>query len=116
MQAYDSVELEADLELGGTDQTFNILLGRALQKEYGQESQAALFMPILEGIDIRMVAYDQVLSGNPSIEHSVKPSINRKYLFRLLNQGRSVVDIHRLCFDPTFVRRVRRMLFRKLGV
>lgn len=72
--------------------------------------------PILEGIDIRMVAYDQVLSGNPSIEHSVKPSINRKYLFRLLNQGRSVVDIHRLCFDPTFVRRVRRMLFRKLGV
>ena len=51
MQAYDSVELEADLELGGTDQTFNILLGRALQKEYGQESQAALFMPILEGID-----------------------------------------------------------------
>lgn len=72
--------------------------------------------PILEGIDIRRVAYDQVLSGNPSIEHSVKPSINRKYLFRLLNQGRSVVDIHRLCFDPTFVRRVRRMLFRKLGV
>lgn len=72
--------------------------------------------PILEGIDIRMVAYDQVLSGNPSIEHSVKPSINRKYLFRLLNQGRSVVDIHRLCFDPTFVRRTRRMLFRKLGV
>ena len=45
------MELEADLELGGTDQTFNILLGRALQKEYGQESQAALFMPILEGID-----------------------------------------------------------------
>ena len=42
---------EADLELGGTDQTFNILLGRALQKEYGQESQAALFMSILEGID-----------------------------------------------------------------
>lgn len=71
---------------------------------------------ILEGIDIRRVAYDQVLPGNPSIEYPVKPSINRKYLFRLLNQGRRVVDIHRLCFDPTFVRRVRRMLFRKLGV
>lgn len=72
--------------------------------------------PILEGIDIRRVTYDQVLPGNPSIEYPVKPSINRKYLFRLLNQGRRVVDIHRLCFDPTFVRRVRRILFRKLGV
>jgi len=51
MQAYDSVEIEADLELGGTDQTFNVLMGRSLQKEMGQEPQAALFMPILEGID-----------------------------------------------------------------
>lgn len=51
MQAFDSVELQADLELGGTDQTFNILMGRTLQKEKGQEPQAALFMPILEGID-----------------------------------------------------------------
>jgi len=51
MQAYDSVVLEADIELGGTDQTFNILMGRNLQKERGQERQAALFMPILEGID-----------------------------------------------------------------
>ena len=51
MQGYDSVVLEADLELGGTDQTFNILMGRMLQKERGQEPQAALFMPILEGID-----------------------------------------------------------------
>ena len=51
MQAYDSVELKADLELGGSDQTFNILMGRSLQKERGQEPQAALFMPLLEGID-----------------------------------------------------------------
>ncbi len=51
MQAYDSVVLEADLELGGTDQTFNILMGRSLQKNWGMETQAALFMPILEGID-----------------------------------------------------------------
>lgn len=51
MQAFDSVELQADLELGGTDQTFNILMGRTLQKEKGQEPQAALFMPILEGTD-----------------------------------------------------------------
>lgn len=51
MQAYDSVALEADLELGGTDQTFNILMGRSLQKDRGMEPQASLFMPILEGID-----------------------------------------------------------------
>lgn len=51
MQAYDSVAIEADVELGGTDQTFNILMGRSLQKTMGQEPQAAIFMPILEGLD-----------------------------------------------------------------
>ena len=51
MQAYDSVEIDADIELGGTDQTFNILMGRTLQKTMGIEQQIALFMPILEGID-----------------------------------------------------------------
>ena len=51
MQAYDSVVLEADIELGGTDQTFNILMGRTLQKAMGQEEQIAMFMPILEGLD-----------------------------------------------------------------
>lgn len=51
MQGYDSVEIKADVELGGTDQRFNILMGRNLQKDYGQESQIAMFMPILEGTD-----------------------------------------------------------------
>lgn len=51
MQGFDSVALEADIEIGGTDQRFNILMGRTLQKDYGQECQAALFMPLLEGID-----------------------------------------------------------------
>ena len=51
MQAYDSVALAADIELGGTDQRFNILLGRSLQRHYGQAAQAALFMPLLEGVD-----------------------------------------------------------------
>ena len=51
MQAYDSIELKADIELGGTDQTFNILMGRTLQKAMQHEQQIALFMPILEGID-----------------------------------------------------------------
>ncbi|NLC18404.1 MAG: tyrosine--tRNA ligase [Clostridiales bacterium] len=51
MQAYDSVQLQADIEMGGTDQTFNILMGRTVQKALGQEQQIAIFMPILEGID-----------------------------------------------------------------
>ena len=51
VQGYDSVALEADVELGGTDQKFNLLVGRELQKEYGQEPQVVLTMPILEGLD-----------------------------------------------------------------
>jgi tyrosyl-tRNA synthetase len=51
MQAYDSVEVRADIELGGTDQTFNILLGRQLQKDAGQTPQVALILPLLEGTD-----------------------------------------------------------------
>jgi tyrosyl-tRNA synthetase len=50
-QGYDSVALEADVELGGTDQRFNLLVGRDLQREYGQESQIVVTMPLLEGID-----------------------------------------------------------------
>ncbi|NRU47910.1 tyrosyl-tRNA synthetase [Clostridium beijerinckii] len=51
MQGYDSIALKADIELGGTDQTFNILMGRTLQKNAGMEQQTAIFMPILEGLD-----------------------------------------------------------------
>lgn len=51
MQGYDSVALESDLELGGTDQKFNLLVGRELQKDYGQEQQCILTMPLLEGLD-----------------------------------------------------------------
>lgn len=51
MQGYDSVALQADVELGGTDQTFNLLMGRHLQEQYGQEPQVILTMPILEGLD-----------------------------------------------------------------
>ncbi|MGE5484880.1 MAG: tyrosine--tRNA ligase [Ignavibacteriales bacterium] len=50
-QAYDSVAIEADLELGGTDQTFNFLLARDIQREYGQEPQIALTMPLIAGLD-----------------------------------------------------------------
>lgn len=51
MQAYDSVAIEADIELGGTDQTFNILMGRKIQKDYNQEPQITILMPLLEGTD-----------------------------------------------------------------
>jgi tyrosyl-tRNA synthetase len=51
MQGYDSVALKADIELGGTDQKFNLLVGRELQKSYGQEPQCILTMPLLEGVD-----------------------------------------------------------------
>ena len=51
IQGYDSVALKADVELGGTDQKFNLLVGRELQKQYGQEAQCILTMPLLEGLD-----------------------------------------------------------------
>jgi len=51
IQAYDSVQIESDVELGGTDQTFNILLGRDFQRHFSQEPQVAIFLPILEGLD-----------------------------------------------------------------
>jgi tyrosyl-tRNA synthetase len=53
MQGYDSVAMKADVELGGTDQKFNLLVGRELQKQYGQEPQCVLTMPLLEGLDGR---------------------------------------------------------------
>lgn len=51
MQGYDSVALESDIELGGTDQKFNLLMGRTLQKEYGKKTQIAIMLPLLEGLD-----------------------------------------------------------------
>lgn len=51
LQAYDSVQIKADVELGGTDQKFNLLVGRELQKHYGQDPQLVLTMPLLEGLD-----------------------------------------------------------------
>ena len=51
MQGYDSVELEVDVELGGTDQKFNLLVGRDLQKNVGQSPQTIITLPLLEGLD-----------------------------------------------------------------
>ncbi|TNF22364.1 MAG: tyrosine--tRNA ligase [Deltaproteobacteria bacterium] len=61
MQGYDSVALEADVELGGTDQLFNLLMGRHLQGQYGKRAQSVLTMPLLEGTDGRLV--DGVITG-----------------------------------------------------
>lgn len=55
LQAYDSVALKADVELGGSDQLFNLLVGRAIQKDYGQEPQVVMTVPLLEGTDAKMV-------------------------------------------------------------
>ncbi|MGH9196123.1 MAG: tyrosine--tRNA ligase, partial [Acidimicrobiia bacterium] len=51
LQGYDSIAIEADVELGGTDQTFNLLIGRTLQERYGQRAQVAMTMPLIEGLD-----------------------------------------------------------------
>jgi len=51
MQGYDSIAIKSDIEIGGTDQRFNILMGRTLQKEYNEDKQIAIFMPLLEGMD-----------------------------------------------------------------
>lgn len=55
LQAYDSVAIEADVELGGSDQLFNLLVGRSIQRDYGQEPQVVLTMPLLEGTEGKMV-------------------------------------------------------------
>lgn len=62
LQAYDSVALNCDIELGGSDQLFNLLVGREIQKEYGQKEQIVMTMPLLEGLDARVV--DGKLTGN----------------------------------------------------
>lgn len=62
LQAYDSVALNCDVELGGSDQLFNLLVGREIQKEYGQREQIVMTMPLLEGLDAKMI--DGKLVGN----------------------------------------------------
>lgn len=62
LQAYDSVVLKADIEMGGSDQLFNLLVGRAIQRDFGQDPQVVITMPLLEGTDAKMV--DGVLTGS----------------------------------------------------
>lgn len=67
---------------------------------------------LLRGIETRQVTYEQVLQGNPALECSTKPSINRSYLFHLLRKRYTISEIHRRCFDRSPLRRILRHLYR----
>ena len=107
MQAYDSVAIKADIELGGTDQTFNILMGRNIQRDYGQEPQLTLFMPLLEGID-----GDQKMSkslGN-YIGISEPPAVIYEKVMKIPDN--MIIKYYNLCTDvhPNEVAKLKTML------
>ena len=101
LQGYDSVELKADVELGGTDQKFNLLMGRELQKHYGQSPQCILTMPLLEGLDgvnkmskslnnyIGITEHPQEIFGKLM---SISDELRWRY-FELLSLNRSLEEI-----------------------
>ncbi len=103
VQAYDSVALKADVELGGTDQKFNLLLGREIQKAYGQKPQIALTMPILEGLDGVQKMSKSLnnyvgITENPDDMFGKLMSISDDLMFRymLLLSDRSMESIEKL--------------------
>jgi tyrosyl-tRNA synthetase len=103
MQGYDSVALESDLELGGTDQKFNLLVGRELQREYGQEPQCILTMPLLEGLDgIEKMSKSKGnyvgITDEPNLMFARLMSISDDLMWRyfLLLSFREVAEIRRL--------------------
>lgn len=71
---------------------------------------------LIDGMNLCHVVYNQAKKGNPCLEVSVNCPVNRNYFFRLLDDNRSLVDIHRLCFDASLMQRIRRFVFRKYGV
>ncbi|MDM8355951.1 tyrosine--tRNA ligase [Pandoraea communis] len=106
MQGYDSVALESDLELGGTDQKFNLLVGRELQKQYGQEPQCILTMPLLEGLDgVEKMSKSKGnyvgISEKPSEMFGKLMSISDDLMWRYyeLLSFRSLEEIAQLCKD-----------------
>jgi len=94
MQAYDSVRIKADIEMGGTDQLFNILMGRDLMRHFGQESQVALFMPILEGTD-------GVEKMSKSLGNSIGINEHPKVMFEKLMSipDNLIIRFYELCTD-----------------
>ncbi len=102
MQGWDSVELKADVEIGGTDQLFNILVGRDFQKEEGQPQQVVILMPLLEGLDgvkkMSKSADNYVGVSDPAIEMfgkimSVSDELMERYYTLLLGEERDA-SIH----------------------
>ena len=103
VQGYDSVALEADVELGGTDQRFNLLVGRDLQREYGQEMQVVLTMPLLEGTDgvqkmSKSLGNYIGINEEPKDQFGKVMSISDEMMFRYyeLVTDRSIADIQAL--------------------
>jgi tyrosyl-tRNA synthetase len=103
LQGYDSVAIKADIELGGTDQTFNLLMGREIQKAYGLEQQAIMTMPLLEGLDgVRKMSksYDNyiALNGEPIEIYGQIMSISDELMWRYydLISGMSVEEVQLL--------------------
>lgn len=107
MQAYDSVAIKADIELGGTDQTFNITMGRNIQRDYGQMPQLTLFMPLLEGID--GVEKMSKSLGN-YIGISEEPAVIYEKVMKIPDN--MIVKYYNLCTDvhPDQVAEIQRML------
>ena len=106
MQAYDSVELKSDVEFGGTDQKFNLLMGRTLQKEFGLPLQVAIMMPILEGLDGvhkmskslgNYIGVDESPNDMFGKVMSIPDSLMVKY-YELLSR-RSLADIDKLALE-----------------
>src|SRR5215831_8351195 len=100
-QGYDSVALEADVELGGTDQKFNLLVGRTLQQEYGQEPQVIMTMPLLEGLDASQkmskslgnyVAIDEPPREMFGKIMSISDELMWRYYLLLTDMGRHQID------------------------
>ena len=107
MQAYDSVAIKADIELGGTDQTFNILMGRNIQRDYGQAPQLTLFMPLLEGID-GVEKMSKSLGNYVGI--SEPPAVIYEKLMKIPDS--LIIRYYNLCTDvhPDEVARLQKML------
>ncbi|MGB6927392.1 tyrosine--tRNA ligase [Psychrobacter sp.] len=127
VQGYDSIALKADVELGGTDQTFNLLMGRTLQGRYGQEPQVCITVPILEGLDgVNKMSkslgnyvaiydapgtmYQKILSMPDTLIHryfeflSFKPMEEVESLMREMKDGRNPQEIKRILAEELIER------------
>ena len=102
LQAYDSVEIKADIEIGGTDQKFNLLVGRELQKQKGQDEQSLIILPLLEGLDgIQKMSksLDNYISLNDSPDNmfgkimSISDTLMLRYYDLLSQKEKKVVEL-----------------------